>query len=452
MNASQAVIDYFSRARRNRYALAALAANVAIWVVVFLAVALFRDGYVSEWSLIIPSSDRDAQVSMADIGQATSTSRSQYDSRSLDPRVNYRAILLSENVMGEAADRSGVAPAEFAKPQVKLIEQSSILTLRTAGDTPGEARKRAQAHYAAFQARLAELRADESLQRDKGIEEAIRTSRQQLDEAQRALVEFKVEAGIVSSKQMEETLSRITGLQQRRFDLRSQVARGRQFVSRLSGSLSLKPAAAGLGVALQSDSLFIQLFQQHATASAELSEFRSKWGANHPQVQSAERRQRAAFDSLLQRASMLTGRDLGERQVQGLTIGTAERSQEPLVRELVSAHAQVSAQKSELKEVERQYSALRGELKGLATEYSRLEDLERRLKFAEAIFNSTLGKIDVGRSNIFSSYPLVQTLVAPTLPERRSVRNVIFAVAGGLACSFFVSVALTLAWLRRKSA
>lgn len=90
------------------------------------------------------------------------------------------------------------------------------------------------------------------------------------------------------------------------------------------------------------------------------------------------------------------------------------------------------------------------ELNGLAQKTSVLDDLERELKFAEAVFTSTLGKTDIGNANIFTSYPLVQMLEPPTLSRKPTSPNRMVALAGAIAASVFLNIGLTLAWLRKK--
>lgn len=442
--------NLIDRARRNRYFAVAGVANAAIWVVASLLFVLVPSAYTSEWSVIIPSSDMEAQVQLTDIGQAYATSRSSYDAKSLDPRQNYKAVILSDTVLGRAAEAVGMSRREFGKPKVKLIEQSSVMEFTIVGGSAEEANRKARALHDTFAARVAELRADELKQRDSGIEEAIRTSQMKLESSQKNLVAFKVGSGIVSSKQMEDAVLRINGLQQKRQELQAQLARQRKFVASLSASLSLSPELLGYAIALQSDAVFMQHFQRYATGTAELTEARAKWGPNNPQVAGGWMRVESAHAALIARARMVLDRDLAGSQLEKLTIALADRGQEPLFRELVATQVQASALGAELGEIERQITASRNELNKLAQEYSQLDDLERRLKFSEAVFNTTIGKTDVGRSHVFSSYPLVQLLVHPTLPERRDLRVLLFAILGAIAASGFATTALTLAWLQRK--
>ena len=159
----------------------------------------------------------------------------------------------------------------------------------------------------------------------------------------------------------------------------------------------------------------------------------------------------ATLTALSVRAETVLDAPITKARLQRLTIAMSDQAQEPLFRELVSNHVQALAQQNELSAVDQQLTQMKRELDRLAQEYSELDDLERRVKFAEAVFNSAIGKIDVGKSNIFSSYPLVQQLMRPTLPQTRDRRRLLFALLGGLASSVFVSTGLTLAWLRRKT-
>lgn len=438
------------RARRNRYVLAALVGNVGVWALTALVLSVMPRSYVTEWSLILPSSDPDAQVNMADIGQAYAVNRATYDSKALDPRVNYRAVLTSSTVIARAAERVGLAPDAFGASKIKLLDQSSIIQLSTTGGSAEQAEAKARALFAAFAERLDELRANEGVERDRGIEASIRTSRDKLEAAQANLVNFKVSAKVVSARQLEEAVARIGGLEGRLLELTGVSARLDAQLARLSASLGVSPTDAGRIVTLQADAQFVTLLGKFAASGAELAEYGSRWDDKHPKVVSVSGRHDGTGDALNARAHALLGASLTPAQLHRLALAGSDRSQEPLIRELVSLHAQRVAAQAELAAVRKEYETARTSLDELARDSSQLDDLERRLQFSEAVFNAALGKIDVGRANIFSSYPLVQMLEEPRAPQRRDKRPLLFALAGAAACSLLLSVALTLAWLRKK--
>ena len=72
------------------------------------------------------------------------------------------------------------------------------------------------------------------------------------------------------------------------------------------------------------------------------------------------------------------------------------------------------------------------------------------MSFTEAVFTGVAGKTDIGNTNLYSSYPLVQTLVEPVLPETPSILGLLFVAAGAMASSMMFLTALSLAWMRAK--
>ncbi|MFX8554359.1 hypothetical protein ABTM01_19535, partial [Acinetobacter baumannii] len=79
---------------------------------------------------------------------------------------------------------------------------------------------------------------------------------------------------------------------------------------------------------------------------------------------------------------------------------------------------------------------------------ARLEDLKKDHLVAEAVFTSAVARLDTNKTDIYASYPMVQTLAAPDLPDRRSTPNTLIAVLGGIAASLLALLALAMAWVR----
>jgi len=69
-----------------------------------------------------------------------------------------------------------------------------------------------------------------------------------------------------------------------------------------------------------------------------------------------------------------------------------------------------------LQELAQQSSEDENRLKKLIQQESKLDELQRDVIADEAVFSSTLGKLNVIRSNYVSSYPYLQKLTEPTLP------------------------------------
>ncbi len=110
--------------------------------------------------------------------------------------------------------------------------------------------------------------------------------------------------------------------------------------------------------------------------------------------------------------------------------------------ELAGLEARIAAMSRNLES----YELRRKELGDVA---ARLDDLERDHRIANAVFSSALARIDASKSDIYASYPLLQLLQAPTLPERPSSPRPVFAIAGGALGSLLALMAWTLAWLHQ---
>jgi uncharacterized protein involved in exopolysaccharide biosynthesis len=84
----------------------------------------------------------------------------------------------------------------------------------------------------------------------------------------------------------------------------------------------------------------------------------------------------------------------------------------------------------------------------LAPAAARLQDLQRDFSVAEAVFASAIAKAQSTKSDVYASYPLVQVLENPSLPERPSSPNRKLAFAAGAAATCMLLVGLMLGWIR----
>jgi len=84
----------------------------------------------------------------------------------------------------------------------------------------------------------------------------------------------------------------------------------------------------------------------------------------------------------------------------------------------------------------------------LAPVAAKLDELETNVQVAEAVFATGLARIGTNKADFFASYPLVQTLEAPSLPEKPSSPAKLVAIGGALAGSIFLALALVMTWLR----
>lgn len=438
------------RYRTRRYLLAALLGCVALWSVAIGSMIVWPRTWAVEFTLIIPNGDPDARVDLREVGQAYATKGSTYDSKSLDPRVNYREILLSDDVVSAAASAVGLEPDKFGEPRIKLIDQSSVMELRVTGKSAQVALDKAHAINQAFQDRLTALRHDELAQRERAIEQAVRTSREKLEAAQRELLRFKVDAHLVSEKQLDEMAMDTTQLQRRLIELNQRLARDRATVTSLTQQLGIPARLAGWTLTLQGDAVFQEYFRQYASAAGQLASYAHKWEDGHPKVREASGQRDSSFNAMRDRARVVLSEPVTQADLRRMAMVLQDRGRDLLLREMVSAQSSADSAQAEIAEISRQRDRLAQELPRLASESAQLDELQRRVNFLEAVFTGAVGKTDVGLANVFSSYPMVQTLVAPSLPQRPASPRASYIGAGAVVASLLLLVGLSLAWLRNK--
>jgi uncharacterized protein involved in exopolysaccharide biosynthesis len=116
---------------------------------------------------------------------------------------------------------------------------------------------------------------------------------------------------------------------------------------------------------------------------------------------------------------------------------------------LVTAQSEQKGIDAEVKTLNQQIVLLEQRLSDLTQKAAKLDRLQRDLQIAEAVFASTVTKLDLGKSSIYSSYPLIQLLRKPTLEDTPVSPKTKLVLAGAGASSLFTSTGLLLLWLRK---
>ncbi|MCP9834543.1 MULTISPECIES: hypothetical protein [unclassified Cyanobium] len=150
--------------RWSRYLFVSTCTNGLIWGTSILYLALAKPVYTSSWALILPGSANAVNLSLPEIGQATASNES-LGLATFDPRANYEYIFVSEQVIARAAKIANIPKADFAKPRIKNIDNTTLMQIDATGPSPVDARKRAYALHDAIVERLNELRVSEIEQR-----------------------------------------------------------------------------------------------------------------------------------------------------------------------------------------------------------------------------------------------------------------------------------------------
>ncbi len=434
-----------SKVNNNRwqpYFMLGIVANATIWASSFFVLQVQPPTYVSSLNAILPGSS-DGTVSVPNVGNASYQNLSAF---SQDTRATYSIIATSEPVLRAAAKQLDLPLKSFIPPhyRVKLVPNTSMMTFETKAATPKEAESKTLAIYQAFQARLNVLRAQETLQREAGFQSALSSAQKRLEIAQKRLSDYKASSGLNSNGQVVALSSNIDQLRAQRTQLLVQEQQARTRLLELSASLNPSAQQAENASIIATDQIFQQNYKLYSDTSAALVDLSSRFLPNHPTVVAQKAKRDAAYKGMLTRSQYLLGRPISQATLKQLNPVITNGS----ARELITLKADLRALQSQSQATNKQIIQLEGRLKSLAKQETTLDALTRDFKVAEAVFTSTLGKLDVGKSNVFGSYPLIQTLATPSLSLSSPIQK--FVLLGASLGSLLVTTGLVTLWLRKR--
>jgi uncharacterized protein involved in exopolysaccharide biosynthesis len=444
-------LNHDQKLRWSRYFLVLASTNGVIWGSSLLFLLVSKPVYTSTWALILPGVVNAVNVNLPEIGQATASSGSAgVATATFDPRANYEYIFTSEQVLRAAARRAEVPTARFPPPRIRSIDNTTLMEMEVTGPSPEDARKRSHALYEAFLERLNQLRLSEISQRDIPSQKILISTQKKLEEAQKKVSAYKSASGLSSLEQVDALSGNIEQLRRQRAEFASQRSRADASLRKLSAELGLSPAEAAEAFKLQADKIFQQTLRDYSEAVATLEVQSSKFGPNHPRIVKEVKRRDAARQALRLRAGEILGRESGAEVLDRLAL-TSDRSsgREALFQQLVNAQSDAAGAGAQLARIDAEITALEDRLQRLAQKQSKLESLKRDEQIAEAVFASTLAKLDLGQADIFSAFPLIQMAAEPSLPETPSAPKTKLVLAGAAVGSVLVSVGLGLLWLRK---
>lgn len=416
-----------------------------IWTPIGLFVAFIPQTFVSRWDLILPGAGTGHAVSLESIGQASATSSSPFTSHSIDPKVNYKAVVQSFPVLSAAAESVGMTVENFGKPRIKLVDQTALMHFRISASNAELAYKKSIALYNALQNELERLRADELTQREKSVQIFLQGYHTTLSNAQKRILEFQAKSQIVSEEQFPELAKNLEKTRIKLDQLKAEYANVKASRLALQNSLNTNANLAASIHTLQHDALFQHLANQWSQTVATLSKKRNLFGKHHPQVIQASTQQSRLKRSLHKRALSLV-RDTSLNKERLIAIGSSDASLYTQLVELNTRESGISAQIMELEMGIKRQSEF---LEKSTTDASTLEELRRKQQVATAVLTTALAKLDISKSDRFSSYPLVQLLAQPTIPDKPETLAVNVAVVSGLLGSFSAIIGLFLLWNRK---
>jgi uncharacterized protein involved in exopolysaccharide biosynthesis len=432
--------------RLRRYVITAVFGCAAAWVISIGYLKFTPKTYTSGFVFVLPGTGAGASMNLDRIGQATTTSTSAFASPELSPTENYRKMLLSHRLLTAAAEVTTDDPDHLPTPKIDLADLTKLITVKIAGRTPREASARADALRTAFLNMLDSLRADEIETRDGAYRNIIAGYKQRLNESRVKLIEYEAKTGLVSTDQYGTIVAAVERLHDQVRDVEGKVAHMRAGVGALTRLLGTTVDQATISMILRGDPSFQAVLEQLAKQDAELALLTSIRGDNNPRVAELRAARTNSISRLNGRAAEIIGSKHPEMvNLRDLSVHD-ERAR--LFERLIGQISDTEALEAMRDRMIAQITEEQSRVMGLAPAASHLDDLKRDVQVAEAVFSSALARIDTSKSDFFASYPMVQTLEEPVLPDRPSSPLPVLAVAGGFGANFFILAALVLTWLR----
>ncbi|WP_254989909.1 GumC family protein [Cyanobium sp. N5-Cardenillas] len=421
-----------------------------IWVSSVLFLVLSPAVYTSSWALILPGSVNSVNVTLPEIGQATASRGSAGGASStFEPRANYQYIFSSEEVIRQAAKNAKIPAKRFSEPRIKNIDNTTIMQIEVTGPSPEEARRKSYALYDSFRQRLNELRTSEMEQREVPTQSILRDTQAKLVAAQRRVSAYKLSSGISSIDQVESLSSNIEDLRRDRAQFASKQAQAEGKAIKLSRSLNLSAAEAADAFKLQVDQIFQQNLKNYSEATAILRVESSKFGPSHPRIRREVSRQKAALQGLQRRAHQLLSRPISANLLSRLALAISGSGREALFQSLVTDQSEATGAAAQVGKLDQQIRSLEARLRLMTQKSMVLENLMRDEQIAQAVFASTLAKLDLGQGDLFGAFPLVQLAVEPSLALKPTSPRKGLVIVGAFLGTVLTTVGLWVLWIRK---
>jgi uncharacterized protein involved in exopolysaccharide biosynthesis len=436
-----------TKQRRSLYFKVFFISCIVVWTLILTFVTLKPDTYTSQWSLILPGTGNGHAVSLESIGQATATSSSPYNNSSISPSVNYKAIATSTPVLVQAAATVGISLSEFSKPRITLVDQTSLMNFEIKGSSAKQSQLKALALYNSLQFQLERLRNDEQKVAAQSSLKTLEGFSKKLENAQQEKLVYQTKSGILSLEQFNQL---VVSLENKRTTVSDLLAQLQNLVARsnsLQNILGLSKTQLIQAVNLRNDTMFQEYIKRHADVHAQIATTEGAWGKNHPKLKQLETSHHSINEAIKLRGRKLAG-DKKTNVWTLIEIGSTQ-FENGIFQDLIQLNSQKNGLAKEIEALTSTIKDLELRIKRSSSDAIKIEDLGRKQQVATAVFSTALAKQEIGRADRFASYPQVQILAQPSLPEEADKIVVALALAGGSLATFSIAIGLVLLWLRK---
>lgn len=431
--------------RLPRYMATFLLGATLIWapIVGYLKTAPLK--YRTDISLILPGSGASASVNLSNIGQASSYANSAFSSNSISPTETYKRLLGADRILARAAETLGISRDALGRPRIELVDQTSLIRIEMTGNSAIDAQVRGEALLRAFYTELDALRADELRVRQDSGEGPIEEYRQSVQKIRAAISDLQATSGLLSVDQFDEQVAARDALETRTREAAASLDRQNASVQTLELTLGLAASMAAATLKLFADGEYTAVTAELSAHAARLADARARYGKKHPKVIEATQGYTGARTKAREQAMRVTG--LRPDKIDQLDLAP-DGARSDLLVELVRQEITRAGLAREHATLQTRLHDETARLQALAPTAAELEDRQRDFAVAEAVFASAIARSQSTKTDVYASYPLVQVLENPSLPDAPSSPRRKLALAAGVAATLMLIFALSLGWIR----
>ena len=433
-----------------KYLLLGALCNVGLFGLSFSYLEKTPSTYISKLIVHVGGSGPGVSVNLPSVGQANTSSGTTFGSRS-DPRENYKLMATSATVLDAAAIALEIPKSEFGKPIVNLINNTTLLEFLVKAKNPEEAQQKAQAIYNALYNRIEVLRLEEQQERDKAVQKALLDAEAKLSEAQNKVSDYKTRSGLNSTDQIKNLIANLGTLQIQYIQTAAEYRQVSDRLGQQMQTLGLEPQQAADALVLETDQEFQKILTNYTNANAKLIELRANRGENYPDLVKARHERESSLEALLTRGQLLLDQPLEKLGLELLILDNSNGSgakRADMFVDLVDLKTEQEGLSGKITAFKQEINRLNNELTILTQKGAVLDNLDRDVQIAEAVFASSLTKIDLSKGDPFASFPMMQVIEQPTLPVEPSAPKPKLVLAGTIFGCLLVSMGLTILWWR----
>ena len=336
---------------------------------------------------------------------------------------------------------------QFPGPSIKLTDQTNLIEVHVTGRTALQAQRRSKALRAAFLQGLDMLRNDEEAKRELADRQRIGNLQRKVRDAQRRVLQFQGTTGLVSLEQFNSRVAALDALREREREAWTSYRQQAVAAAHLAGGLRSSTGQARAAMVLKADPVFQGLLARYAASGTDIADKGALLGSHHADMEELIARNGGVRQALVARGAVLTG--LPAAAVLSCTDLSIGEGRSQLLQTMTSGESQAAGARAGIAEIQGQIAQMSSDKGKLVGDAATLSDLVRDQRVAEAVFSSALARLDTNKADPFASYPLVQTLEAPSLPRAPSSPSTTLALAGAVGASVLILFGFALLWLRQ---